>query len=232
MKDTANRQADLNDETISHADTIDTVENSRLEQEFGPLGTQQDILKQMSDQIANALKTQAEQAAQAAEGQPNRQQAPTNSGQQQIDPQQAAAQMEKLAQASGLVADASSLMQNVNDAMDELVALPIPEDATDDESLRKGKLKDITASQNSALQKLAEAIQLLDEKNDDQQDQDQQQQQNQEQDQQQQESEQQQQQQNQMNAEQLLQMIRDREAERRKDKQKRAAGSGGVDKDW
>ncbi len=85
--------------------------------------------------------------------------------------------------------------------------------------------------QATSLDNLLQALALLDEnqpQNQQSQGQDQQQQQ-QQQDQQ----DQQQQQQQQMNANQLLQLIRDREAQRRQDKKQRAPVSGGtVDKDW
>ncbi|MFN3189285.1 MAG: VWA domain-containing protein [Aureliella sp.] len=91
--------------------------------------------------------------------------------------------------------------------------------------------------QTTALQKLVEALQLLDQQqsgdNQDQQQQQQQQQSDESQKQDQQQSPQQQQPEQNMSASQMLQAIRDREAKRREEKQRaNALTSGGVEKDW
>lgn len=99
------------------------------------------------------------------------------------------------------------------------------------------RLGEATQRQREALEKLVEALQLLDNRQSSE-DQDQSQNQNQDQNQdtqqnQQQPSEAQPQPSQNMNAAQMLQAIRDREAQRRDAKRSRAPlVSGGVEKDW
>ena len=108
-----------------------------------------------------------------------------------------------------------------------------------DEAIRKmtddpKELKSVEEDQGAAVQKLAEAIQLLSpppekQKQEQQEQQQQAQQQNQEAAKQQQD----QQQAQQMDMDNLLQSVRDREAQRRRDKrQKGTSGYSTVEKDW
>ncbi len=133
------------------------------------------------------------------------------------DPEQAAGQ---LRQAGQLVGEAVTAM--------DFAALGLGTGAEEKEA----DFRSIVEHQQTALQKLAEALKQLD----DQQDQNQNQNQDQQQDQQQQESDEQQQQRQQqqnLDTNQLLQLIRDREAQRRMERQRvQAAASGTVDKDW
>jgi type II secretory pathway component PulM len=141
---------------------------------------------------------------------------------------QAAAAQEagkKLAQAAELVDAAEKAMAT---AAGDLTAQAEKYDAANK------PYEKVTAQQAIALQKLIEALAILDQSPPDQQQQDQQDQQNQQEQQQDQQNQQEQsaQQQN-LSANQLLQLIRDREAQRREEKKQRQRSSAsGVDKDW
>ncbi|MBM4089026.1 MAG: VWA domain-containing protein [Planctomycetes bacterium] len=218
LRDTAQRQADLNDDTT---EVSGRPEEERTPDKTGPLAGRQTQLQSIAAQIAEALKAQGDEAAAAAD-----QQAKPPAGQGQSDPQDAARAAEALARAAGLVRDAESAMET---AAEKLSAVP----AADDDAQRK--FEPILEKQQEALAKLIEALALIDQQN--QQDQDQQDQQQQDQNQQDQQQDQggdeQQRQNQQMDARQLLQLIRDREAERRNDKRQRnAASSSAAEKDW
>ncbi len=214
LRDTAQRQADLNDQTTKLSADPAAVSQP---QRSGPLALRQQQLHDIAQQIAEALGQQSQQAAAAAD-----QSSPDPDAQGQADPQQAAQAAEKLGKAAELVGAAQKSMQT---AQQELSTIAEGQATADEKPFAAAQ-----EHQHDSLAKLLEALALLDENQPPppEQGQDQQQQpQDQQQDQQ------QQQQQQQMNANQLLQLIRDREAERRKDKkQKEVSSSGAVDKDW
>ena len=241
LRDTARRQADLNDETAALGAETDRPE----ERQTGPLASRQQQLQQLAEQIRDGLQQQSEQAAaRPAAGLPEDQ-----AGEQA---ESAAAAAEKFAAASGLVDAAQLAMRDAAGQLHPETA-DEPEISADDEatvsaadnSAENGENSEsapeaaeaswqdqftsLQSSQQDALQKLLEAIELLNENQEDGQGDDGQNQQDQND--QQQDAEQQQQQQ--MNVEQLLQLIRDREAERRRDRQQgNMIGGGGTDRDW
>lgn len=216
LQETAQRQANLNDDTEqsagSDADSNPDVNLSRENAE--QLADRQTELSSMANRIAEALQQQADAGEQdsAENAQPD--QANGNETEQDAMMKQNA---EKAKQAADLVTAAEDQMKI---AHQELVA----EDA---------QVAAARPSQDLALEKLAEALRILqppqDDQSDQQQSQDQQQQSTGEDEQQQ----QQQQQQGQMDPSRVLQAVRDREAQRRREKdQRQSAGQIPVERDW
>ena len=214
LRDTARRQANLNDDTTKIAADGDVSQRPR---KTGPVALRQQQLTDIAQQIAEALQQQAGQARAAAAGQ-------AESATNPKDPNSpdAAAAAETLARAASLVDEAQNSMRT---AAEQLSAIAEEKNPPTEPFAQPKK------SQTQSLQKLVEALALLDENSP--QHQQQQNQRDQDQQKQQQEEQNQQREQQQLDDSQLLQMIRDREAERRKDRQRRAASSGApVDKDW
>ena len=204
LRETADRQTELNDET----EAARTPANTPLEQRLGPLVERQSELAQIAEQIAGALQSQAAQVPETAGGQDENQ--PRSPDQQK----QAAAVSQQLEQAGQLVGKATEDMQSA--------AAEMSQQQSDLESARN--------RQDEALEKLAEAIALLvppqQQQNDDQQ-------QNQQQDQQDENQQNQEQDQPQIDPRRLLQAVRDREAQRRREKSKQGqTRRGAVEKDW
>ena len=207
LRETADRQAELNDET----ERARTPANTPLEQRLGPLVDRQSELARIAEGIASALQSQASQTPESAGGQNDDQ--PLTPDQQK----HAAAVSQQLEQAGQLVGKATDDMQSA--------AVEMSQQQSDLDSARN--------RQDQALEKLAEAIALLvppqqkqqqqnnDEQQQDQQDQQDENQQNQAQD------------QPQVDPRRLLQAVRDREAQRRHEKSKRGqTRRGAVEKDW
>ena len=220
LEETSQKQQNLNDQTQELAATPDSEQQ---QQKMGPLENEQRQLQAISEQIAEELRNQATQPA------------PPTADDSQASPEQQQQRQEaaeKMAQASDLVRQASRSMQQSRQAM----RADSPE------------LKEVREPQDEAAKKLKEALALLQppQQQNNEQDQDQQQQeqpqnnQPEEQDQDQQQDEPQdsqdgqgESQQQDMSMAELLQMIRDRDAQRRRDKERRAAvGTLPVDKDW
>lgn len=236
LRDTTQRQAELNDSTSEIA-----AQSETKPEQLGSLQTRQSTLRTTSEAIAEALQKQSEEAASS--------QMPgsTDPNAQAAQAEQNQANAETLAQASQLVGEGAQAMQAAaeklepispqTDAISEAAAggeLPEEGSAAGETPAAASELDLALTQQQIAFEKLLEALKLLDDRqspqNQDQQNQDQQQQ-DQNQDQQQQQPQEQQQQN--MDANQMLQAIRDREAQRRRDKQEaQAVGSAGVDKDW
>jgi Ca-activated chloride channel family protein len=217
LRETAQRQADVNDDTRQQSPL---PPESQTADKIGPLAARQSQLQQFTQTLVSALKEQSQQAAQATGDE-------QTGGASTAEGQAAAAQEagKKLAQAAELVDAAEKAMAT---AAGELTAQAEKYDAADK------PYEKVTAQQAIALQKLVEALAILDQSPPDQQQQDQQDQQNQQEQQQEQQNQQEQsaQQQN-LSANQLLQLIRDREAQRREEKKQRQRSSAsGVDKDW
>lgn len=211
LRETAQRQAQLNDETQQVA-ALPESEAENIAKQIGPLVPQQRELQQMATQIADALAEQAKQTPEAMSAQPG---ADPQQAQQQAQLQQQAT--EKLEQAAKLVEDAGGAMINAVGGMEEA----------------EPALKPVRQEQDTALEKLAEALALLvPPEQQPPQDQGDQQQENQQQDNQQQQQDDQQQQAG-VDPARMLQAIRDREAQRRKEKsQQQPASMEPVDKDW
>ncbi len=217
LRETAQRQADVNDDTRQQSPL---PPESQTADKIGPLAARQSQLQQFTQTLVSALQEQARQAAQPTGDE-------QTGGASTAEGQAAAAQEagKKLAQAAELVDAAEKAMAT---AAGDLTAQAEKYDAANK------PYEKVTAQQAIALQKLVEALAILDQSPPDQKQQDQQDQQNQQEQQQEQQNQQEQsaQQQN-MSANQLLQLIRDREAQRREEKKRRQPSSAsGVDKDW
>ncbi len=223
LRDTTNRQSNLNDSTLKESVETRPEENGRV----GSLANKQQQLGEISRRIADALQKQSEQAAAVAD-----QPAQDDPSAPQVSRQDAAKESEKLFNASQFVDTAEKSMNQAASEMQKIAATnEVPADETT-KSDAETPFKITIDNQKQALENLLQALALLDE-NQNEQNQDQQQQnQDQQQSESQQNEQQQRDQQQQMNAQQLLQLIRDREAQRRKSKQRRRADSRPVEKDW
>ena len=248
LRDTARRQADLNDEVAE----LGAEQERPSERQTGPLSSRQQQLQKTAEQIRAGLQQQAEGMIAGPGDESLQQPTPEES-------EQAAAAAERFTAAAQLVDTAQLAMQKVvGDLQPEgsrVVEAAIDgagSDSAADKSAEtadnagaertaaekswQGQFASLQSNQREALQKLLEALELLSEnQQDDQEDnsQNQQDQGDQEQSDDQQSNGEQQREQQQMNAEQLLQLIRDREAERRRDRQRgNVIGGGGTDRDW
>ncbi|MEE8143351.1 MAG: hypothetical protein V3T77_09650, partial [Planctomycetota bacterium] len=195
LRETAERQAELNDQTEDvvalHASNPDEAQEN-----LGPLLPRQEELASIAGEISQALEDQSRQDAAAVAGQ---------HGQAPGGTEEAKETTEKLARAAELVHAAEGEMQG---ALSSLTAEVIEFDQA-------------RTQQDTALQQLLEALQLLVPP------------QNQQQQQPQQQQQQQQQPQPRQDSAQMLQAVRDREAKRRRDKRKRQQHRMlPVEKDW
>jgi uncharacterized protein YegL len=214
LRDTAQRQADLNDDTASLR-TGDS--ESTIPQKVGPLAIRQSQLADVAEQLAGALRSQSEQVG--------------------ADPPASAGQNPSSAEGE---ADAADAVRRLSEAAEHVqaagVAMRVAADSLDPDDTAsesdENRFDAAASRQSEALASLLEALRLLDNpppppEDSDQNGGDGEQQQDQET---QQESAQNQQS---MSASQLLQLIRDREAERRKERRKQAdAARSPVEKDW
>ena len=217
LRETLRRQLDLGDRTEETAGLAQTEPAEEIARRAGPLGQEQGSLAEMADTIADALSQQAEQTGQAA--------APADDDAQGQQAAHAEEQQERLRRATQHVTDARSAME---DAAKGLGEEPVPFAA-------------VRTGQQRAAESLAEALAALQPP--------QQQQQQDEQDQQQEQQEQEQQQGGQEASQpeqgeedtapqpadpsQLLQGVRDREAQRREQRAKQQQlRYEPVDKDW
>ena len=211
LRDTARRQGYLNDDTNQVAGKSEWQTPERI----GPLANRQQQLQDVAAQLSQAWHQQAQQTEQAT----NHATAPSTPSSGHPDPAATAALLQ---QAGDLVGEATSAMQKATVGFSDASA---GEEANEIEFDRIGEY------QRTAFEKLLEALALLDDPQDQNQQGNQQQQQP-PQDQKDEQQQQQQQQQN-LNVNQLLQLIRDREAQRRRDRQRDAgASTGTVEKDW
>ncbi len=215
LRDTARRQMDLRDAT---AKLNPNPDQAVATEKIGPLVGRQKRLQGLADQIAQALTGQSEQARKGTS-------APSQTPGSTVAPEAKRAQQtaEKLDKAAKLVDAAGSTMGQAVNKLDE---------AAKPDSEQDKRLSAALTSQDDSLQKLAEAIALLDQQQKNDQNKQQNQQDKEQQQQEQEKDKQQKQQQRNMSAQQLLQAIRDREAERRKRKHRPAASAGTVGKDW
>ncbi len=204
LQETAQRQTDLNDRTQTLAG--ETSANER-DMTLGPLAEEQQQLEQFSRVIAEALDEQAQAPASDQATMDDASGSPN-----QPTPEQ--------------VAEAAQLVQGAADAMQSAVAAM----EADSEAFELPRLRD---PQDEAFEQLKKALDLLLPPESSQNDQ-----QNQQSEEQQQASEPQpapaqEKNQQKMNMNQLLQMIRDRDAQRRDEKEKQQPmGSAPVEKDW
>ena len=206
LRETAQRQSGLNDDTQR---TATVSESDDVAAELAPLAQRQTELATISGEIAKALREQAGQSLEGHDGLPSDQKQKEQLQQQM---QQIAEQLHK---AGRLVADGELAMRQATTDMKA--------DQPDVASVRK--------NQDEALQKLMEALALL--VPPEQQQQNQQQNQDQSQDQKdQQKQEEKQDAKDGGNLARLLQAVRDREAQRQKDKSRQRRDYEPVEKDW
>jgi Ca-activated chloride channel family protein len=220
LKELAQRQLELGDQTEETAAMASAAPDRDFTDKAGPLAARQETLSTTAAPIADALREQS---------------------QQPVPPEAQGQVPEDLPQK---LAEAATLVDNARTSMDG---------AVDSLGINPPAFADTRSAQNAALEELAKAIQLLtppDQQQQQQQDQQDQQQQEQEQQQGDQKDEQQQQQDQQQAGQQpkpekgeedrdetdpaqLLQGIRDREAERRENREKaQRQGYEPVEKDW
>ena len=218
LKELAQRQVELGDQTEETAAMASAAPDRDFTNEAGPLGARQQTLSQTAAPIAEALREQS---------------------QQPVPPEAQGKVPEDLPQK---LAEAATHVDNARTSMDGAVASL---------GINPPAFADTRAAQGTALEELAKAIQLLTPPEQQKQQQEQQQKEQQEQQQQQegdQQDQQQQQQQQQAGQQpkpekgedqdktdpaQLLQGIRDREAERRENREKaQRQGYEPVEKDW
>ncbi len=208
LRETAQRQAQLNDETEQAAPLKDEEE---VVKKVGPLSTRQQELRTITGEIADALAQQAQQ------------QPPGAAPGQNVDPKQLA-QLQQIQQQFGkaakLVAEGGVEMESAEENL----------------AFKKPIVDRARKHQDQALAKLAEALALLQPPQPDQQNQqNNQQQQDQQQEQQQDEGKQDEKEKSEMGTDpaRLLQAIRDREAQRRREQERRGQFQREpVEKDW
>jgi hypothetical protein len=212
LKETARRQAELGDETEAIAALADTGNTDENAAKTGPLAPRQQELATTAGAIDQALREQARSMT-AAPPQPG----------QEDSVQQNTETAQRFEQAAEHVKTAQTQMNTAAEAMRQQ---PPP----------FGPMRE---QQNAALEQLMQAIALLQpppQEQQQQQQQDQQPQQDQQQQQQQSQKEQQQQQQQppaDADLSQLMQGVRDREAERRRERNRnQRQGYEPVEKDW
>lgn len=208
LKDTARQQAELNSDTETLAVLAEAEGVKQHQMRRGPLVTQQLSLAEFTTQLTEGLSQQAEASTSAQAAAPESDSSPGGASSAGPSP-------EALSKAAELVGASATLMREAGDALNR----EMPE------------FSELRPSQTEALEKLSDAIELLEPpKDDDQQDQ---QQQNQNQD----NSGDSEERRNEQNAasqsmNQLLQGVRDREAQRRQKQARTQAGGLTVEKDW
>ena len=209
LRDTLRRQVDLADQTRDGAAVADPTEQRR---KLGPLAVHQQVLSSMSHQIAESLQKQSEQPMPQANDVDADAQADPGGAQGTQDA------ADRLRRAAGHVNDAKTEMDQAYESMS---ADPADVDGT-------------LERQAAAIQKLTEALALLEpppppESQNDEQQKDQPQQQTGKD----QNGQQQTQHDAQADISRLLQAVRDRDAQRQRDKQnRRPSGYAPVEKDW
>lgn len=204
LRETAQRQGQLNDET-EQATAL--KKDEEIAKTAGPLALRQQQLRAITKEIADALNEQAKQRPDQAPGQPA-------ADPKQLEQFQNIAQ--QLAEAAKLVADGGTEMQKAGEGL----------------SAEKPDFGPARKSQDEALQKLVEALALLNPPQPEQQNQQDQDQQGEDQ---QGDKQQQQQEQQTQGADpsRALQAVRDREAQRRRDRENRQRlTQDPVEKDW
>ncbi|QDV86461.1 VWA domain-containing protein [Planctomycetes bacterium TBK1r] len=217
LRETAQRQAGINDETEQMAALQSESDSERQRADAAELASRQNDLSEIAGQIASALEQLAD-ASTDPPADPGGQAAPVDPQQQEMIQQNA----EKAKKAAGLVRESTQQMDKASEQL----------------SREDPQIDQARPPQDLALEKLIEALRELQPPQQDQSNQ-QQNQQQQQQDQQQQQSDQNQpQEQNeeqdaQMDPSRVLQAVRDREAQRRRERdQRQRAGQIPVEKDW
>ena len=206
LRETAQRQAHLNDETERAAALDEEAEATKA---VGPLATRQQELQRITAEIAKALAEQAQQ------------QPPGAGPQQNLDPKQ----LEQMQQIQERFGEAAKLVEQGGTEM---------ESSHKHLAFKDPLIDKAREHQDQALQKLAEALALLQPPPPpEQQNQQNQQQQDQQQQQQGQDQKEKEQPETGTDPARLLQAIRDREAERRREKDRRQRlEREPVEKDW
>lgn len=204
LRETAERQTQLNDDTIKSSALTGANE---AKQAAGPLASRQQSLQNTTAAIADALKKQAAPPAQSQPGKTKEQE-------------------QMLAKAAQTLSQASELVTAGSEAMKKSAA-----------ELQKSEVgwKEARESQKTALAKLNEALALLTPPQDQpppENQPDSEQKKDQQKDQKDQQKDQKQQQSAGSDVAKLLQSVREREAQRKKDKSRQSSEQEPVDKDW
>lgn len=248
LRETAGRQTELSDST---SELIAQPERQTPDR-IGPLQHRQQALQQTAKAIADALQEQADATAEtdstankdvtnndnqpSAAGANGPSQSPQPTG---VNAADNAADVktqdgaEKLSQAAALVQEGAHAMQAAAEQLTAAVTAE-PDSASEQPpptgTAPDGAIKQTEVHQQTALQKLLEALELLDPPQSQEQNSPQQQPQQQPQDKSDEKTEATPQN---MDAEQMLQAIREREANRRRERQpQHPTSAGGVEKDW
>lgn len=223
LKQTAERQNELNDTTTELLAQPEQQTAARL----GSLQMRQQALERTAQGIAEALSAQATQLESTAS--PDAEPAPSPNGEASTAEPSSPSQSEKFTQAAQLVRDGAQGMASAQVAL----AAAAPHDATETKvdnpaqtQTKTQPLMQVSDDQQVALQKLLEALELLEPPSEKQ---PQQQPQQQPQDRAEEKTESNPQN---MDAEQMLQAIREREANRRRERQPQTSAAAGVEKDW
>ncbi len=205
LKETALRQAVLADDT---RDVATLTDESKIESRVAPLVPRQQELSKISREITGSLKKQSEQSPVSMGGQAKGSQSPKQKSQD----------------VSHRLGQAAEHVDAAREAMDK---------ATQKMKAETKELKVIQESQATAVQELVEAIQLLKPHPKDQQQKQEEESQQTQQQAQAAAKEQQKEQARQTDMRQLLQSVRDREAQRQREKRQRGSmGYAPVEKDW
>ncbi len=211
LKEATRDQIDLNDATEEVKGLAATRSEPETAAALGPLTPRQSTLAEKVGSIGDALGQQAEQMTQGTPPNPT-------PGQEQ-DPAEQAQKAEQMKEAAELVASARGAMREAWQALRN----------------ESPSLEEARGFQDGAVEKLLEAIALLEPPQQNQQEQEQEQEQQQDQgegEQQPQESKEEKQPQN-VDQRELMQGVRDREAQRREEQEKkRRGGYQPVEKDW
>ncbi len=241
LRETAQRQLELSDGTQLLAGTPEALVPSKL----GPLGAKQKSLQTTAVAIGEALEEQATATEASSHIDPTASPVDPDASNPIAAPNSATAkpngdspssqadEAERLRKAAGLVKEGSQAMGLAALGFPSVPEVGEPSTVMSDEVESQSPLKSTIEQQQIAVQKLLEALELLNDPKDDGQDpnqgqQNQPQQERAEPDEQQSPSPPQN-----MNAEQMLQAIREREANRRQEKQPHAkSANGSVEKDW
>lgn len=207
LREMLRRQVELSDET---RDVTTLTEADQIQKQIGPLSLRQQELSSISQQIAESLKIQSEQPV-------------PDQGEGPGEPQDQTTAAESQDVAHRML-EASKRVSEAKDAMDQSI------------EQMNGEPMDLKATQEhqgTAAQMLAEAIRLLASPPPPQEDQQQNQDEQQQQGDQEQKEDQAQPSPQRMDLNQLLQAVRDREAQRQRDKRRRQpSGYVPVEKDW
>jgi hypothetical protein len=225
LKHTAERQTELNDHTTELLAQPDQLNAARV----GSLQLRQQTLEGTSQEIADALTEQATRM-QAQDAPAEEPAVPATAPTEAAEPE-SLSEPEKFLQAAELVRAGAQAMSSAQTALAEVAhknSSPTGVDTPAETQPTSEPLVRAAQDQQLALQKLQEALTLLNPPPSENQNQNQQQQQQPEE----RSDEKTESNPQNMDAEQMLQAIREREAKRRRERQPQTSAAAGVEKDW